>query len=473
MSSSPSAVGAQPGDPGDIGLLAKEIEGVAFGPDDDGYSSECATYNLAMTHRPALVVGAAGPGDVSAAIRFATEHHLPAGVLATGHGASVPADGGVLVSTRRLNGIAIDSSARMARIGAGVRSQQLIDAAATSGLAPITGSSPLVAVTGFTLGGGLSPVLGRTQGWAADHVRALEIVTADGATRRLTADGGDELFWAVRGGKDNFGIVTALELELFDLPQLYGGGLFFPGAMAADVLHGFGEWTSNAPEELTISVALLRLPPLPSVPEPLRGQFTVHVRVAFLGSASHGARLIAPIREVGPAIIDTVAEMPYTALGSIHAEPQDPLPVYDGSLRLAEFPAAAADSLLRSAGADSDCPLAVVEVRHLGGALARTPKVPNAVTGREAIFQVSCIGLGRPGDADALYASQDGIFSELSPWRDDRGTLNYLTAKDTSVAALRASFGDATFDRLAGIKRSYDPANMFRLNFNIPPAPQD
>jgi hypothetical protein len=470
MSNSSPATGARAGASGDIGLLAKEVEGPVFGPEDEGYSGECAPYNLAMTHQPAVVVGAAGPGDVGAAIRFAGEHGLPVGVMATGHGASVAAEGGMLVSTRRMNGIAVDRPARMARIGAGVRSQQLIDAAAASGLAPLTGSSPLVAVTGFTLGGGLSPVLGRTRGWAADHVRAFEIVTADGVTRRLTAAGGDELFWAVRGGKDNFGIVTALELDLFEMPRLYGGGLYFPGAMAADVLDGFREWTSTAPEELTVSVALLRLPPLSSVPEPLRGQFTVHVRVAFLGSAIDGEQLVAPIRGLGPAIIDTVAEMPYAALGSIHAEPRDPLPVYDGSLRLAEFPAAAAGALVQSAGADSGSPLTVVEVRHLGGALARAPEVPSAVTGRDALFQVSCIGLGKPGDAGALYASQDNLFRGLRPWQDDQATLNYLTARDTSPAALRTAFGAATFGRLAAIKRAYDPANTFRLNFNIPPA---
>lgn len=470
MTSSVAAPGTEPGGADGIGFLAREAEGPVFLPQDDGYGAECAAYNLAMTHRPAVVVGAAGPGDVSAAIRFAGKRGLPVGVMATGHGASRAADGAVLITTRRLNGVTIDKTARTARIEAGVSSQQLIDAAAASGLAPITGSSPLVGVAGFTLGGGLSPVLGRSQGWAADHVRTLEIVTADGVPRRLTAEAGHDLFWAVRGGKDNFGVVTALELDLFEVPRLYGGGLFFPGAMAADVLHGFREWAGTAPEDLTISVAMLRLPPLPSVPEPLRGQFTVHVRFAFLGAAADGERLAAPIRGLGPAIFDTVAEMPYTALGSIHAEPRDPLPIYDGSQRLGEFPAEAAEALVQAAGIDSNCPLTVVEVRHLGGALGRPPEVPNAVTGRQAVFQVQCIGLGKPDDAAALYASQDEIFGGLSRWQAGYATLNYLTARQAGAASIRTAFDQRTRERLASIKRAYDPRNMFRINFNIPPA---
>jgi hypothetical protein len=357
----------------------------------------------------------------------------------------------------------------MARVEAGVRSQELIDAAAESGLAPLTGSSPLVGVTGFTLGGGLSPVLGRREGWAVDHVRALEMVTADGVLRRVSPEQDRELFWATRGGKDNFGIVTALEIDLFEVQRLYGGGLFFPGALAADVLHAFRQWVADTPEELTLSVALLRLPPLPTIPEPLRGQFTVHVRVAFLGPAAEGERLVAPIRGIGTPVIDTVAEMPYSAVGSIHAEPREPLPVYDGSSQLGDLPPEAVEVILKSAGAGSGSPLTVVELRHLGGALGRAPEMPSAADGREPVFQVNCIGLGPPDKAAALYASQDGLLGGLSPWKAGHATLNYLSARDATAASVRAAFYPATFERLAGIKRAYDPGNMFRMNFNIPP----
>ncbi len=351
-----------------------------------------------------------------------------------------------------------------------MRWQQVIDAAAPD-LAPLNGSSPQVGVVGYTLGGGLSPTMGRYRGWAADHVRAVELVTADGRLRQLTAERESDLFWAVRGGKDNFGIVTALEFSLFETPQLFGGGLYFPGELASDVLHAYRAWTATVPDAMTSSVALLRMPPLPIIPEPLRGRFTVHVRIAYLGSPAEGGRLVQPLRRIGPAIIDSVGEMPYTAAASIHGDPPVPLPADEGSLRLRELPEAAVDAVLESAGANSDCPLVMVELRHLGGALGRPPEVPNAVTGREAAFQVFAAGVGEPDNAAALYASEDELFRRLQPWKSDRRGLNYLFARDTAPDHVRAAFGLDTYQRLARIKHVYDPVNMFRINHNIPPAP--
>ena len=256
----------------DAGSLGAVVDGVVRVPGDDGYAEECATYNLSLPRRPAVVIGAASPGDVSSAVQFGAARGLPVGVLATGHATSVPADGAVLVTTRRMNAVSIDPVARTARAEAGVRWQQVIEAAAPHGLAPLNGSSPLVGVVGYTLGGGLSPVGARARGWAADHVRAIEMVTADGEPVRTTPQRDADLFWAVRGGKDNFGIVTAIEFGLFEVERLYGGALYFPGELTADVLAAFQECAPTLPEEMTMSVALMRLPPLDIVPEPLRGR---------------------------------------------------------------------------------------------------------------------------------------------------------------------------------------------------------
>lgn len=278
------------------------------------------------------------------------------------------------------------------------------------------------------------------------------------------------MFWAVRGGKDNFGIVTAIEFDLFETPRLYGGALYFPGELAADVLHAYRSWSATLPEEMTASVALMRLPPLDIVPEPLRGKLAVHVRIAYLGPPEEGARLVAPIRAVGPTLIDAVAEMPYREMGAIHADPPIALPVHEGSVRLTELPEAAVETILRSAGPDADCPLTMVELRQLGGALGRAPAIPNAVAGRDAAFQVFCAGVGGPMEAPFLYAGIDEIFRRLTPWKISEGTLNYLFSREIESDSIRAAFGKDVHDRLAAIKRSYDPENLFRVNHNIEPA---
>jgi hypothetical protein len=464
-----SAGGFAPVSESDATRLSHDVDGVVLLPGDHGYATECAAFNLALTRRPAVVVGATSPDDVGSAVRFAARQGLPAGVLATGHGTSVPADGALIVTTRRMRAVTIDPEARIARVEAGVRWQEVIDAAAPHGLAPLSGSSPLVGVVGYTTGGGLSPTLGRSHGWAADQVRAIEIVTADGRLLRVTADRDSELFWAVRGGKDNFGIVTALEFSLFDVPRLYGGGLYFAGEYAADVLHTYRSWAATLPEQMTASVALLRLPPLDIVPEPLRGTFTVHVRIAYLGTPDEGARLVAPIRALGPAIIDTVTDMPYAQVGTIHGDPPVSLPIYEGSARLTGLPEAAVEEIVRAAGAGTDCPLAMVEVRQLGGALGRAPRVANAVGGRGAAFSVFCAGVGGPAEAPLLYASIDEVLRGLKPWTIPEGPLNYAFVREAEPGSVRDAFGKDVYDRLSMVKRGYDPANLFRVNHNIPP----
>jgi FAD binding domain/Berberine and berberine like len=465
-----SAGGASVVTPREAAVLALNVAGPVLVPDDDAYGGECTGYNTARARRPAVIVGATSPYDISSAIRFAGPRGLPVGVLATGHGTPRAGRGAVLVTTKRMSAVTIDLAARVARAEAGARWQQVIDAAAPYGLAPLNGSSAQVGVVGYTAGGGLSPTLGRSRGWAADHVRAIEIVTADGQLLRATDERESELFWAVRGGKDNFGIVTAMEFDLFEVQRLYGGALYFPGERAADVLHTYREWAATLPEEMTASVALLRLPPLGVVPQPLRGKLTVHVRIAYLGSAEDGARLVAPLRELGPAIIDSVAEMPYQDVGAIHAEPPVPLPVHDGSVRLGALPEAAIDAILRSAGPYADCPLAMVELRQLGGALGRAPDHPNAVAGRDAAFQVYCGGVGGSIVAPFINDGMDELFRELGPWSIPEGTLNYQCGPEPEPETVRATFGKDVYDRLTMAKVSYDPENRFRVNHNIPPA---
>ncbi|MFJ3288702.1 FAD-binding oxidoreductase [Streptomyces sp. NPDC086669] len=456
--------------PAEAAELASLASGPVLLPGDEGYDAECRTYNLNVPLEPALVVGAADAADVQAAVRFAARQGRPVSVKTTGHQQVRPARGGVLISTRRMKGIAVDAGRRRARVEAGVIWQEVMDQAAKVGLAPMSGSAPLVGVTGYTLGGGLSPVFGRSQGYAADHVRSLEVVTADGELRHVTPDNDPELFWCLLGGKGNFGVVTALEFDLFPVTSFYGGGIYFPGERLAEVLHTWRIWQADMPEEMSSSVAVQRLPPLPALPEPLRGAFVVHVRFAYLGPSVEGERLIAPVRAAAPALIDTVEETPCTAVGALHMDPPTPMPYYDRTTLLRAFPAEAADRLIELLGPGSDSPLASVEIRMLGGALDREPEVPNAVSSRGLPFVLFGFGVGASERGEFLSAELEEVMNAMEPWADRRRMVNFLSTEEaTDSERLSEVYGVERYRRLTAAKKAYDPTNMFRENHNIPP----
>ena len=450
----------------DIQELRLVLNGPVFVPGEPGYDDERAGFNLAVQQQPSVIVGATNAHDVAAAVDFAAGHHLPVSVHATGHGAAVSGFGAVMISTRRMKGISIDPANRLARVEAGVRWQAVIDAAAEHGLAPLNGSSPTVGVVSYTLGGGVG-LLGRRYGWAADRVRAIDVVTADGRLRHVTATQHPDLFWALRGSKGNLGVVTALEFELVPLTTIYGGGLFFPGEAAAQVLHAYQRWTQTVPDEMTSSIALLRLPPLPGFPAELRGRFVVHVRIAYAGPASDGEHVVAPLRAIGPRLLDTVADMAYRENASIHGVPLEPLPGYERTTALRDLDAAAVEAVLALAGPDSDCPLVLVELRHLGGALARQPEHPNAVGNRNAGFVMTLVSIGGPEEATQILAYEDKLLAAVEPWATGGRLLNFLAVVPPHMYP--DAWEPRDYERLATLKAVYDPHNRFCLNVNIPP----
>ncbi|MET9853281.1 bagremycin/ferroverdin biosynthesis FAD-dependent oxygenase BagG/FevA2 [Streptomyces sp. NPDC006450] len=441
--------------------LSDRFQGRILQPGDDDFDLELEGFNPITEHDPDLIAVVTCAADVREAVAFASGRQLPISVQATGHGPSTAADGGLLISTRRLRGVSIDPVTRIARVEGGTQWYEVIQAAAAYGLAPLSGSSPLTGVIGYTLGGGLG-LMARKYGYAADRVTALDIVTADGQSHRATADQDTDLFWAARGGKGNFGVVTAVEFELVPVSWFYGGGLFFAGEASADVLHAWREWTASVPEEVTSSLALLRMPDVEAVPPFLRGRLTVHIRIAYLGSAEDGERLVAPLRAAGPLVVDTLAEIPYTRSGEIHNDPTEPIPYSERSMMLRVLDEAAVDGLLKLAGPGADCIDLAVELRQLGGAVGRPPKVPNAVDHRDAAFALSSLSL--PDDRPPLVV--DG----MAQWGTGRRYLNFLASPDTADLA-ESGYEPATFARLAGIKARVDPDNLFRFNHNIVPRP--
>jgi FAD/FMN-containing dehydrogenase len=341
-----------------------------------------------------------------------------------------------------------------------------MEAAAEYGLAGLCGSSSDVGVVGYSLGGGLGS-LGRKHGFAADMIRAVEIVTADGLLRRVTAESDPELFWAVRGGKGNFGIVTALEIELVPVPSLYAGGIFFAGADAASVLHAYRQWAPTLPEEVTTSVAVLRMPPMDELPPPLRGQTVVHLRFAYAGDDPEaGEALIAPMKTAGTVLLGFVGPIRTDEMDSIHMDPVDPLPAWEKGMLLADLDAGTVDALLDAAGPQVDVPLIMVEIRQLGGALARQPAVPNAVAGRDAPWLVFVLGPAVPKLAEVVPAVGRRVLAALEPWKAPGCLVNHL-GDVSGPEEVAAAYPPAVAQRLREVKRAIDPDGVFSFGHAI------
>ncbi|MEV0068130.1 FAD-binding oxidoreductase [Amycolatopsis sp. NPDC050768] len=454
--------------PDDAASLAAVVAGSVLLPGDAGYDDERAVFNLNHELAPAVIVVAESAADVQAAIAFAAGGNRPVLVKTTGHQMVGPAHGAVVIATHGMNDVVIDAVSHTARVGAGALWAEVVAEAAKVGLAPLNGSNPTVGVSGYTLGGGLSPTLGRSHGYAADHVRSLEVVTADGELRHVDPESEPELFWALRGGKGNFAVVTALEFDLFPVPRLYGGALYFPGERMADVLQAWADWHPGTPETMVSSFAVLRLPPLPELPEPLRGAFSVSLRFAYNGTAEDGERMVAPLRTVAPAILDTVRDMPYSEVASIHNEPTEPLPYYERGIMLREFPAEAQEKLIELVGPESDTTMWIAELRALGGAWDREPAVPNAVATRGLPYSLLGVEVGPLSQENQLKKSVAALLEGMRPWQSDRRLVNNLAPEEAFDAA--AIYGPERYERLAAVKSTYDPGNMFRANHNVVPA---
>ncbi|WP_103355426.1 FAD-binding oxidoreductase [Amycolatopsis sp. CA-128772] len=423
-------------------------------PGQDGYAEEVAGFQTSVPSSPAVVVAAESAEDVVAAVRYAAEHGLTVAVQATGHGLTAGTDG-VLISTRRLTGVEIDPAARTARVEAGVRWEAVVEAAGKHGLAPLSGSSPDVGVVGYTLSGGFG-VLARRYGRAADQVTALDVVTADGELRRV--EPGSDLFWALRGGRDGFGVVTAIEFGLVPVAELYGGSLTFDGADVPSVLRAWRTWSAAAPDTLTTSIALIRYPDLPALPEPLRGRHVAQVRIAYLGD--DGDDLVAPLRAVAPALADTLRVLPFTESGSIAAEPRQPHGYHGTNATVSQLNDAMLDAVLEHAGPGAATPPVLI-VDRLGGALARTPETPGVGWDRSAEFVVRALSMVGDDGVAAVRRVHAKLFDALAPWTTGR-LLPFVYGEHAPEEVAESVYPAADLRRLRELRRRYDAGTVFR-----------
>ncbi len=472
------------GDPdqADLRRLADRVRGPVWLPGDPGFDEEIASSYSSVAHRPRVLAGVRDAGDVAAAVAFAVERGLPVAVQATGHGAVRAVDDGVMLSTRRMRTLRVDPDARTATVGAGVVWSEVIAAAARHGLAPLCGSAPAVGVVGYTLGGGISP-LARTFGFTADHVAAAEVVTADGQVRFADDAHEPELFWGLRGGKGNLGVVTALVVRLFPITSLVGGGLFFDGDAAAEVLRTYPDWTAGLSEATTTSVSLSHLDG--RVAQRSRTTVdsrsrtggrppTVHLRFAHVGAPETAAAVLAPMRALEPAL-DTVGELPFEAIGTIHDDPTAPVDVWKRGLLLGELPPGVVETVLAACGPDAADPVASIEIRHLGGAMARRPQPDNAVGGRDARYGVFVVDAHSPGSPEGSSPGPTERARRLVEALEPHSTgaaVNFLgTVTDSDVVA--TAWTPEDYRRLAALKARVDPDEVFRFGYAIPARPDD
>ncbi|HEY7692113.1 MAG TPA: FAD-binding oxidoreductase, partial [Gaiellaceae bacterium] len=298
--------------------LRARLRGDVIEPGRDGWDTATQAFNLTVVQQPALVALPADVEDVIQIVAFARANGMQVAAQRTGHNAEPlgAMDDVILVKTDNLKGVEIDAERRIARVGAGSKWADVVPPASDLGLAALHGSTPDVSVAGYSLGGGIG-WYARKLGLSANSVTAIELVTADGRLRRVDAGNDPDLFWALRGGGGSFGIVTALEVQLYSIPDIYAGVLFYPWERSSEVLHAWLEWTAGVPDEVTSVGRILQFPPLEEIPEPLRGGRFAIVEAVYMGDEDSGSDLLKPLRDLGPAL-DTFEMVPPAGLAELH-----------------------------------------------------------------------------------------------------------------------------------------------------------
>jgi FAD/FMN-containing dehydrogenase len=346
----------------------------------------------------------------------------------------------------------------------------VIPETAEFGLAGLVGSSSHVGVVGYTMGGGFG-WLGRKYGFASDSVTRADVVTAAGELRRVSAHENADLFWGLKGGGGNFGIVASLEFSLYPITEVYGGNLFYPVERAREVLELYAGWNETLPDEMTSAITFMNIPPIPEIPEPLRGGRFISVRGCYCGEKPEkGEELLRAWREFGAPVVDTFGVMPAAAMDAISMDPVDPLGAYGHSEILRDLSPETIDTLVEVAGAESNSPLILLEIRRLGGALSRPPSDLSPMGHSDAPFIINGIGATpTPEVASAVQSYLAYLAEAVKPHQTGATYVNFMDLDGASEDRVRAAYSPEDWKRLVALKDKYDPSNLFRFNRNISP----
>ncbi|KTS90798.1 FAD-linked oxidase [Microbacterium testaceum] len=421
------------------------VRGRVLLPQDPAFDEARRPWNLAIEQAPLAVVEAADADDVAALVRFAADHGVAIATQPSGHGATGRVGGAILLRTADLDAIDIDPVAQTARVGAGVRFGVLQEAAAAHALTALPGSSPVVSVAGAALGGGLS-WFGRAYGWIADSILGADVVLADGTMRHVDESEPD-LLWALRGGGGEIAIVTALEVRLRPAPLMFGGRMLWPAVHARAAAEAFRTITQSAPDALTVWFSQLHYP---------GGEPLIAIDATFLGPERDARAAMSPVDAIPLPLVDTRAAMSVATVGEITAEPTTPSPGISRGELLTHLDDAALDAFLRVPIA----PLMTVQLRHLGGALARPSDSPHgALTEPFALFM---LGLPfSPEGAEAIRGAQANLVASLPT--SGRTPISFLS----SSGSLSSALPEESVRRLRAVKDAYDPARIIRGNFAL------
>ncbi len=441
---------------------AESLRGLCGGavhlPGDPAYDDARMPWDVHADSYPLAVAYPAFPDEVAEVLRAAHAAGIQVAAQGTGHGAAALGgrlSGAVLLRTSAMTELAIDAERRTARIGAGVQWAELVDRASEHGLAGLHMSGPDVGVVGSSLGGGIS-WYARRHGLQCSRLTAVEVVLPDGTFVRATDDESPDLLWAARGGGGGFGVVTAVEFELLPVRTAYAGMLVWDWTAAERVLPVWAEWAQTAPEDVTTSFRLFRVPDLPELPDGVRGRNVALLDGAVLGDAASAAELLAPLRTLRPDL-DTFAERPVRELPRLHLDPEGPTPAYVESRVLHALPPAAVDGLLTAVGPDSGSSLVFAELRQLGGALARPAPRPGALDGLPGAFLALALGVDPDPDAlPRIRSDAQRMLDAVAPWDAGRSYLPML-----HEGAGQAAWGDDSYARLQAVRAAADPTGMF------------
>jgi hypothetical protein len=444
----------------DFESLRNVVCGRLTTPDDPGYDAARTPWVVNIEQRPAAVLEVEGVADVVAAVRWGASHGVPVSVQPTGHAPRATLDGTLLLRPRNLQGITIDTVRRTVVVGAGVKWGELSDALDGTGLIALCGSNPDVSVVGLLLGGGVSWFT-RLHGFTSDTVVSFDVVTAAGELVRVTASSDPDLFWALRGGGGDFGVVVRAELALFEAPEMYGGQLLWPIEHGPAVLRAFRDLALSAPRELTVWAHLQHFPPLPDVPEPLRGRSFVRVATVYVGAAVAAQHLLAPLITSAPLELDLLGPVTPSVLASVAAEPTEPMPGIETSVLLDGLDDAAIDALCATASDPRTTPLMLVQLRGLGGAFADEPAVPSAVRRVAEPFQLFALGVPVvPELAAAIPHGLAAVEGAVAHLASGHRMPNFIPVGGADAAGYDA----ARLARLRAVKAARDPQGVIRSN---------
>ncbi|HEY1617509.1 MAG TPA: FAD-binding oxidoreductase [Streptosporangiaceae bacterium] len=453
--------------------LRDTILGDVIMPGDEEYEQARSVWNGLIDRHPAVVVRCAGAADVLAAVRFARDRDVKVAVRGGGHNVAGfgTCDDGMVIDLSPMKGIWVDPAARTVHAQGGVLWGELDHETQALGLATTGGVVSTTGIGGFTLGGGIGWLM-RQHGLAADNLISADVVTADGRLITASERENPDLLWGLRGGGGNFGIVTSMELALHEVgPVVYAGAALYPREMAGELLKFYAGWTARQPDELTTVAVFLTAPPEPFIPAELRGKPAIGIAACYCGPLAGGEAAIAPLREFAEPAADVIGPVPYTMMQQFF-DPSAPRGIrsYWKSAYLDELSPEAIGALVSSGqGMDGLFPLAAMHVHHMEGATRRQPAGGSAFAHRDPKFVVNILGMWpEPGGDDPHIRWVRDSHDALAPYSTGDPYLNFLAGEGSDQ--VRAAYGEEAYARLAALKASFDPGNMFRLNQNIPPA---